>query len=174
MQMEPKYILSLRATGAKLDPSGRSGLAPTRGFMTQVQTSLNDLASRAEGGDPGAQYSLGVLFLLGEALEQDLDASYQWLARAACGQHAEAQLLVDKLAPRHFVAVSLEPSTGIRSHASIYDLIVRRLRRHVWFSKQSCSSTMDDNSSRLRGRKLRLKIRFKQDVALSNCPERRL
>jgi TPR repeat protein len=131
--------------------------------MTQVQTSLNDLALQAEGGDPGAQYSLGVLFLLGEGLEQDLEASYQWLARAACGQHPAAQSLVEKLVPRHFVANSREQGTDIPQRTSIYDAIVRCLRRRAWSSwssKQRGSSTPDDHPSRLRGRRPRFKIRF--------------
>jgi TPR repeat protein len=129
--------------------------------MTQVQTSLDDLTLRAEGGEPEAQYSLGVLFLLGEVMEQDLDASYQWLAKAACGQHPDAQLLVEKLAPRHFGAVSVGPGRGKLWH----DSIVRRLRGRIWSSKQSRSLTSEDPLSWIRGGRLRFKIRFKQDAA---------
>jgi hypothetical protein len=128
--------------------------------MTQVQVSLNDLAFRAEGGDPGAQYSLGVLFLLGEGLEQDLEASYRWLARAACGQHPGAQSLVGKLAPDRFVALSRGQGTEISTRGSIYDEVVRRLCRHAWSSKQPGSPTLADPRSRVRGRRPRFKIRF--------------
>ena len=57
-----------------------------------------DLAFQAQGGDPGAQYQLGVLFLLGDQVEQDPDAAYQWLAKAASVQHAGAQSLIDSVA----------------------------------------------------------------------------
>jgi TPR repeat protein len=66
--------------------------------MMQHGTSPCDLAFQAEGGDPEAQYQLGVLFLLGDQVEQDPDAAYRWLARAASLQHAGAQSLADKVA----------------------------------------------------------------------------
>lgn len=66
----------------------------------QVETSLGGLAFQAEGGDAGAQYRLGVLFLLGESVDQDLEAAYQWLSRAAAGQYPGALLLAEKLAAR--------------------------------------------------------------------------
>src|SRR6202034_2195893 len=66
--------------------------------MTQHGTSPCDLAFQAEGGDPEAQYQLGVLFLLGDQVEQDPDAAYRWLARAASLQHAGAQSLAGKVA----------------------------------------------------------------------------
>jgi TPR repeat protein len=65
--------------------------------MTQHGTSPCDLAFQAEGGDPEAQYQLGVLFLLGDQVEQDPDAAYRWLARAASLQHAGAQSLAGKV-----------------------------------------------------------------------------
>lgn len=64
--------------------------------MTKLQINLGELAFQAEGGDKSAQYRLGILFLLGESMEQDLDAAYRWLAKA--GQYNEAHLLVEKLA----------------------------------------------------------------------------
>ena len=73
----------------------------------QVETSLGGLAFQAEGGDAGAQYRLGVLFLLGESVDQDLEAAYQWLSRAADGQYPGASLLAEKLAAR--LRSELEP-----------------------------------------------------------------
>jgi hypothetical protein len=64
----------------------------------QDGTSPCELAFHAENGDPGAQYRLGVLFMLGEQVEQDPEAAYQWLTRAAAAQHSGAQSLVEKLA----------------------------------------------------------------------------
>jgi TPR repeat protein len=75
--------------------------------MMQVETSLGGLAFQAEGGDAGAQYRLGVLFLLGESVDQDLEAAYQWLSRAADGQYPGASLLAEKLAAR--LRSELEP-----------------------------------------------------------------
>jgi hypothetical protein len=67
--------------------------------MKQVEISLGELAFQAEAGDPCAQYRIAVLFLLGESVEQDLNAAYLWMGRAASGQHHDAQLLVETLAP---------------------------------------------------------------------------
>jgi TPR repeat protein len=125
--------------------------------MTEVQANLNDLASRAECGDPGAQYSLGVFFLLGEILEQDLEAAYQWLARAACRQHPQAQSLVGKLAPNQFVNLSGGRGKELSRHRSIYDEVVRRLCRLAWPPKQPDGQPQSGALSWIR---VRFKIRF--------------
>jgi hypothetical protein len=121
--------------------------------MTPVQASLNDLALRAECGDPEAQYSMGVHCLLGEVLQQDLQAAYQWLARAACGEHPAAQSLVGKLAPNAFLA----HSRGQGKRPSVYDGLIRRLRRLTRFPIQQDGPNLPGTFSRVR---LRLKIRF--------------
>jgi TPR repeat protein len=64
----------------------------------QAEAALGDLAFQAEGGDAGAQYRLGVLFLLGESVEQDLQAAHRWLTRAAERQYPGALSLTEKLA----------------------------------------------------------------------------
>ena len=66
--------------------------------MKQTETSLGELAFQAEAGDPCAQYRIAVLFLLGESVEQDLNAAYLWMGRAASGQHHGAQILIESLA----------------------------------------------------------------------------
>jgi len=53
-----------------------------------------ELVFRAESGDVAAQYQLGVRFLLGDSMEQDLEAAYRWLALAAEGLHPDAQKLI--------------------------------------------------------------------------------
>jgi TPR repeat protein len=121
--------------------------------MTPVQASLNDLVLRAECGDPEAQYSMGVHCLLGEVLQQDLEASYHWLARAACGEHPAAQSLVGKLAPNAFVAVS----RGHGKRPTVYDGLVRRLRRLTRTPIQQDTPNLAGTFSRTR---LRFKIRF--------------
>jgi TPR repeat protein len=121
--------------------------------MTEVQANLNDLAFRAECGDPEAQYSMGVHCLLGELLQQDLDASYQWLMRAACGEHPAAQSLVGKLAPNAFVP----HSQGQSKSRSVYDELVRRIRRLARFAIQQDGPTLSGTLSQAR---VRFKIRF--------------
>ena len=64
--------------------------------MTKLQINLGELAFQAEGGDKSAQYRLGILFLLGESVEQDLDAAYRWLQKAE--RYQDAHLLVERLA----------------------------------------------------------------------------
>jgi hypothetical protein len=66
--------------------------------MRQAEVSLGELAFQAEAGDPCAQYSMAAMFLLGESVEQDLNAAYLWMARAASGQHRGAQMLIESLA----------------------------------------------------------------------------
>jgi TPR repeat protein len=66
--------------------------------MVQAETDLGNLAFQAEGGDAGAQYRLGVLFLLGDSVEQDLEAASRWLPRAAARQYPGALSLAEKLA----------------------------------------------------------------------------
>jgi TPR repeat protein len=66
--------------------------------MKTPELSPNELAFRAESGDAGAQFQLGMLFLLGEGVEQDLGAAYRWFARAAEANHPGARILVQRLA----------------------------------------------------------------------------
>lgn len=73
--------------------------------MTQPKPSLGDLAFRAEGGDVSAQYRLGVAFLLGELAEQDTDAAYRWLVRAAVGGNEGARALVERLIAGNLVSL---------------------------------------------------------------------
>jgi TPR repeat protein len=66
--------------------------------MRQIETSQCDLMLTAEAGDPEAQYQLGVVFLVGDQVEQDSEAAFRWLAKAAAAQHASARSLVDHVA----------------------------------------------------------------------------
>src|SRR5258708_40243406 len=66
--------------------------------MVEAETDLGNLAFQAEGGDAGAQYRLGGLFLLGDSVEQDLEAANRWLTRAAARQYPGALSLAEKLA----------------------------------------------------------------------------
>lgn len=68
--------------------------------MTQVGSHHSELTIQAERGEIGAQYSLGVLFLLGEGVKQDLEIAYHWLSRAA-SENKAAQSLVAKVAVFH-------------------------------------------------------------------------
>jgi len=77
--------------------------------MATSRTSLGELAFQAERGDAEAQYCLGVLFLLGDSVEQNPEAAYKWLAKAAAAQSSEAQSLVDRLTP---FGASSRPKTG--------------------------------------------------------------
>lgn len=85
--------------------------------MTKLQINLGELAFQAEGGDKSAQYRLGVLFLLGESVEQDPDAACRWLEKA--GQYNGAHLLVEQLV-RYQAARMPEKQPG--GLASIGDL----------------------------------------------------
>jgi len=80
--------------------------------MTQGKSSLGDLAFRAEGGDVGAQYRLGVIFLLGELAEKDTEAAYKWLVRAAVAGNEGAGVLVEKLVAGNLVLFAEKSSPG--------------------------------------------------------------
>jgi TPR repeat protein len=92
-------------------------------------TSPCDLAFQAEGGAPEAQYQLGVLFLLGDQVEQDPDAAYRWLAKAASAQHAGAQSLAGKVAPWRASVAGSEGSREWKNLKTISPLtLFRKLR----------------------------------------------
>ena len=108
--------------------------------MTQGKSGLGDLAFRAEGGDAGAQYRLGVIFLLGEAAEQDTEAAYRWLVRAADSGNEGARALVEKLIAGKLVSFAEEKergasrSSGVKAVLSILGkgfAICRRTIGHV-------------------------------------------
>ena len=66
--------------------------------MKTPELSPYELAFRAESGDAGAQFQLGMLFLLGEGVDQDLAAAHRWMRRAAEANHPGAQILARRLA----------------------------------------------------------------------------
>ena len=80
----------------------------------QMECSPYELALQAEAGDVSAQYRLGVLFLMGESVEQDTEAAFRWLMRAASGKQEAAHRLAAKLAPLVDMAES-EQSHGAKS-----------------------------------------------------------
>lgn len=65
--------------------------------MIPPGSGLYESTIQAERGEAGAQYSLGVLFLLGEGVKQDLEIAYHWLSGAA-SQNQNAQMLIAKVA----------------------------------------------------------------------------
>jgi TPR repeat protein len=95
--------------------------------MTQGKSSLGDLAFRAEGGDAGAQYRLGVIFLLGEVAEQDTEAAYRWLVRAAVSGNESAGALVEKLVAGNLVsfAETKNPGAGNARGGQTVQIILR-------------------------------------------------
>jgi TPR repeat protein len=102
--------------------------------MKQTETTLGELAFQAEAGDPCAQYRIAVLFLLGETVEQDLNAAYLWMARAASGQHHGAQMLLENLASYRSLSKSIKnverlPIQPERAIRILADTTVSSLRR---------------------------------------------
>lgn len=88
---------------------GRSGLAageadaPTQASATapepsseavratpDFETTADELTRRAEAGDAGAQWSLGMRYRFGVGVVADMDVARAWLKRAAEANHAEA------------------------------------------------------------------------------------
>jgi TPR repeat protein len=54
---------------------------------------LTELAFAAESGDVNAQYRMGVLFLLGGRVEQDLKAAHRWFQAAAANGSGPAEVM---------------------------------------------------------------------------------
>jgi len=96
--------------------------------MRQVDQSLAELAFQADSGDAEAQYRMGLIFLLGESVEQDADAALKWIARAASGQHSEAKSLAAKLVLRESSACRDTPASlpgqGIERAKSFFNQIL--------------------------------------------------
>ncbi len=51
----------------------------------------SDMVSKANSGDPQAQFDLAMAYREGEDIQKDLPASFKWLKEAAKGGHVEAQ-----------------------------------------------------------------------------------
>jgi TPR repeat protein len=122
--------------------------------MTEVHANLNDLAFRAESGDPSAQYSLGVIYLLGEAVGQDLAAANKWLGQAAHQQHPEAQVLAAKIAANPLAPLFPEPGNDNSANRSAYDAVIRSLGRIVRRREPA------GRSAALSKFRIRFKVRF--------------
>lgn len=89
--------MATRQYGAFYAPATVLKAAPTR--------SIPELMKRAQGGDAGSQYWLGMAFDVGNDVPRDLNAAMIWYRRAAEAGHAEAQ---------HSLASALQAE---RSHA---------------------------------------------------------
>ena len=75
--------MATRQFGAPYVPATVLKDAPTR--------SIPELMKRAQAGDAGSQYWLGMAFDVGTDVSRDLDAAMIWYGRAAAAGHAEAQ-----------------------------------------------------------------------------------
>jgi TPR repeat protein len=72
-----------------------------------------------------------VLFLLGDQVEQDPDAAYRWLAKAASLQHAGAQSLAFKVAPWRASVAGLEGSRHTREEKNLKTISALTLFRKL-------------------------------------------
>jgi hypothetical protein len=52
---------------------------------------LNAITQKAEGGDPAAQYELGIMYLLGDGVSQEIKAAKTWIVKSAEQGYAQAQ-----------------------------------------------------------------------------------
>ncbi len=73
------------------------GFGETWGERSPEAEQVAALEPRAEGGDPHAQYALGVLCHLGRGMEMNMAAAVRWYTRAAEGGHVEAQYVLGRL-----------------------------------------------------------------------------
>ena len=145
--------------------------------MRQVEISLGELAFQAEAGDPSAQYRLAVLFLLGESVEQDLNAAYLWMAKAASGRHQGAQMLIASLAScRTLAKPILEPDrrsmTWLPGLADRASSSLAATRHRVVTSVQSSARGMAFRLRQSLARKLRAKMPFQPNSEIGDFSTR--
>jgi TPR repeat protein len=108
--------------------------------VAKLQINLSYLAFQAEGGDPSAQYRLGILFLLGESVEQDLDAAHSWLKRA--GRYRGADLLIEKIARYQAMRLPAKHSGWLESIGAAWPSMIRAVRG-AFDSSQQNSALLD-------------------------------
>lgn len=60
--------------------------------MDLSELDLGSVETRAQGGDAGSQYELGRRYRSGKGVRRDFAAAADWFEKAACQEHAEAQL----------------------------------------------------------------------------------
>jgi len=141
--------------------------------MKQVDINLGELAFQAEAGNPDAQYRMGVLFLLGESVEQDLNAAYLWMARAAAAQHQSALSLMNKLARCRPTPAPIENHSGFSMicyrGTILYSATTLRIR--AFFNLAGQRSLVMLTKDRVG--KLVAKIRFRPEVEVVDFPARR-
>jgi len=56
----------------------------------------SEMVSKANGGDPQAQFDLALAYREGKDIQKDLQSSFRWLKEAAKGGHVEAQYELGK------------------------------------------------------------------------------
>ena len=64
---------------------------PTTGATGEVSGSIADLMSKAEQGDADAQFNLGFMYLMGEAIPQDYKEAFRWYRASAVQGKSSAQ-----------------------------------------------------------------------------------
>ena len=111
--------------------------------MRQVDKSLAELAFQADSGDADAQYCVGLVFLLGESVDQDFVAAYHWMARASAGGHIGAKSLAARL---------LQVRPGVEEQVSLPNQVLAKatsvsttsilLTRQVFQAIQERTSTL--------------------------------
>lgn len=145
----------------------------------QAESTLGELAFHAEGGDAGAQYRLGVLFLLGQSVEQDLEAAHRWLTRAAASQYSGALPLTEKLAvwrrleaERHEKSIRFPVRT--RDWVTSAFVSASRLYREATQSNRAwLLQAWTDRAWKIQARNLVSKVRFQFQAEAPEFPARR-
>ncbi len=64
---------------------------PTTGATGEVSGSIADLMSKAEQGDADAQFNLGFMYLMGEAIPLDYKEAFRWYRASAVQGKSSAQ-----------------------------------------------------------------------------------
>ena len=64
---------------------------PTTGDTSEVSDNIADLITKAEQGNASAQFSLALLYLMGEAMPLDYKEAFRWYRASAVQGNSSAQ-----------------------------------------------------------------------------------
>ena len=89
-------VTSLTSALGQAPPLGsRPGIKPAFGARTAPEepatATLDEIKAAAEKGLPRAQFQLGLKYLYGEGVKDDIKTASIWVTKAANGGHSEAQ-----------------------------------------------------------------------------------
>jgi TPR repeat protein len=72
-------------------------LVGAQGLCQDTANTLVETVRKADQGDPRAQYSLGIMYTVGDGAPKDLPEAARWYRMAALQGHADAQYALGRM-----------------------------------------------------------------------------